>query len=161
MTSLKTTLGIELELIAVYPKNLIKAWFPDNRVPVNPVGNSVGDSVGIVIDDMLAAKGIPVARVIQGDKNDPTYSRWLVKGDDSVSLTEEEFALLPAGWSWEALELCSRKFNLVDEVWEPEINKLAIISSPIVRRASTFTLATAPKGSRCEVPRKSCKSGLP
>lgn len=113
----KLSFGIEIEFLAVHN-------FPE---PETEEEGSAHEIAGRRIYERLNAAGIPATGHesldldINHDAHIPSYSRWTVEQDDSLSLTEEETDLLLPGWAEEPIELSSRVFDFYNDNWRAEI----------------------------------------
>lgn len=124
------TFGIELELIAVFPKGLFQDHFG--------VEASENHPAQIVIADLLEEAGVPVTGnesladdvTINGD-DEEDYTRWQVQDEGNLWLTGTERSasgLDLTSWSvlyqTDCIELVSRKFSCSDLTWTEEISKV-------------------------------------
>lgn len=101
------TFGIELEVLVIVPP-------------------FCKEQAGKLLHDAMLDTGIP-ATGYEDDEDDfecfdpnPPFSRWRVS-TDCLALSSQEMAHVPDGWTPEAIELSSRKFDFYKEDWRSEV----------------------------------------
>ena len=113
MTTHDLTFGIELEFICLRPKT---------DFDIDPF-ESHGTGTGPLIYRTLLDHGIPATGWEEDDSIDvqwPSHSRWRVEIDE-LFLSKSEQELLPEDWTFEPVELSSRKMHFFLDDWRSEI----------------------------------------
>lgn len=115
------TFGIELEFLAIRPPTL--------EVEVREA-----------LYDAMLDVGIPATgyeKDIADDDDSKPYSRWRVD-TDHLDLSQEEEMYLPPGWTQEAVEISSRKFDFYGENWRGEVAKVLQVLRHLEGRGCRF-----------------------